>query len=126
KHFAKLMTDTNGGIVDFTTFRNKIQDDGHLFNKTWLETEYNTALATAEGIDLYHSFGEEDVLEISTVGDDKVRKSHAALDGFTARRSHRIWKKIWIPFDFNCRCHIIPGQARNIKDDFTTSGLIKE
>jgi len=125
QHFAKLMVSEDGGIREFTAFRNKVQDAGYIFNKTWLETEYNTALASAEGIDLWHSFSDDEILQISTVGDDRVRPEHALLDGFTAKKTDPVWRKIWIPFDFNCRCHIIPGLAKNIKD-FTTNDLIKK
>lgn len=123
QHFAKLMTSEDGSIRDFTSFRNNVQDAGYLFNKTWLETEYNTALTSAEGIDLWHSFTDDEVLQISTVGDGRVRPEHAALDGFTAKKTNPVWRKIWIPFDFNCRCHIIPGLERNIKD-FKTNDIV--
>jgi uncharacterized protein with gpF-like domain len=39
-----------------------------------------------------------------TVGDDRVRPEHAVLDGFTARMEDPVWRKIYPPNGFNCRC----------------------
>ena len=65
-------------------------------------------------------------LSIQTVGDRRVRGTpggineaepqddHFKLDGFTAERGDPIWRKLWPPFSWNCRCTSIsnlPGQA---------------
>ena len=42
--------------------------------------------------------------EYSTVGDDRVRPSHAAMDGVRAAKDDPIWKTWWPPSGFNCRC----------------------
>jgi len=41
-----------------------------------------------------------------TVGDDNVRDSHKAMEGFTAQRDHQIWGT-WYPTNgFRCRCRV--------------------
>jgi hypothetical protein len=50
-------------------------------------------------------------LEYSTVGDDRVRPEHAALDGFVAHISDERWATIAPPNGFNCRCTLIPASA---------------
>ena len=42
-----------------------------------------------------------------TVGDDRVRDSHEALDGTTAPKDSGIWDSIWPPNGFSCRCQIL-------------------
>lgn len=66
-----------------------------------------------------------------TVGDERVRESHAAMDGFTAPRDHAIWKTWYPPNGFRCRCRVEaiskreaeetgiaePGADRGVKPD---------
>jgi SPP1 gp7 family putative phage head morphogenesis protein len=39
-----------------------------------------------------------------TVGDDRVRETHAAMDGVTRPKEDQIWKIWQPPVGFNCRC----------------------
>ncbi len=41
-----------------------------------------------------------------TVGDDRVRTSHAEIDGFTAPKNDPIWLRLKVPLDHGCRCSI--------------------
>lgn len=45
--------------------------------------------------------------EYVTVGDDRVREEHAALDGVRLPKGHLLWKTIWPPNGWNCRCDTI-------------------
>jgi len=42
-----------------------------------------------------------------TVGDDRVREEHAALDGTTLPKDDPIWDEIYTPNGWVCRCSII-------------------
>lgn len=46
--------------------------------------------------------------QYSTVGDDRVRPSHAALDGTKLPKEDPFWHKFWPPNGYNCRCTVIP------------------
>ena len=42
--------------------------------------------------------------EYVTVGDDRVRDNHAALDGTKLPKNDPQWAELWPPNGFNCRC----------------------
>lgn len=43
-------------------------------------------------------------MQFLTVGDERVRKAHAALDGFTAPRNDPIRRRLRPPLSHGCRC----------------------
>lgn len=48
------------------------------------------------------------VWEYSAVGDDRTRASHRALDGVIYPADHPFWDQYYPPWDFGCRCTVIP------------------
>jgi SPP1 gp7 family putative phage head morphogenesis protein len=42
-----------------------------------------------------------------TVGDDRVRPNHAALDGTQLPKENSFWQTTWVPNGYNCRCDVI-------------------
>jgi SPP1 gp7 family putative phage head morphogenesis protein len=46
--------------------------------------------------------------EYSTVGDDRVRENHAALDGVVLPKDDPFWRNFFPPNGYNCRCQAIP------------------
>ncbi len=111
--FRNLMYDkATGEIRSFSDFRNAITEKGKLFNEVYLQTEYDTALQSAIMAHKWDSLQSE-YLEFSTVGDDRVRPEHAALDGLTYPKNHPIWNRMYPPLAWNCRCTVVPGIAAN-------------
>jgi len=45
--------------------------------------------------------------EYFTVGDDRVRDTHAPLDGIKMPKDDPIWDRIWPPNGYNCRCTVV-------------------
>ena len=62
------------------------------------------------------------IWEYMTVGDDRVRATHAALDGFQAQAIDPVWKKIYPPWDFGCRCTVIALLREEAGDDAMDGG----
>ena len=60
-----------------------------------------------------------------TVGDDRVRPEHAVLNGFTARADDPVWRKIYPPNGFNCRCSVVPILASEADKDADEPGYAR-
>lgn len=77
-----------------------------------LETIVRTNMMVAYGVGRRAAMDEvRDVLpvwEYSAVGDDRTRPSHRALDGVTYPADHPFWDQYYPPWDFGCRCTVIP------------------
>ena len=77
-----------------------------------LETVFRTNMQTAYGVGRRR--GMEAVTdafpfwEYRTVGDDRVRPSHAALNGIILPADNSFWQTHYCPLDFNCRCAVLP------------------
>ncbi len=98
-----------------------------------LETVYRTELQTAFNAGRWIADQDPDVQEILwgykyvTVGDDRVREEHAALDGVTLPKDDPFWDKYWPPNGWNCRCQVIPVfEERNIVKPDKIDGQIPQ
>ncbi len=58
------------------------------------------------------------ILVYRTVGDERVRENHAAMDGFAAHRDHIAWNT-WYPTNgFMCRCRVEAKRLSDIEEVF--------
>lgn len=77
-----------------------------------LETIVRTTMQISYGVG--RRIGQESVSDLlpvweySAVGDDRTRPSHRALDGLQYPANHRFWDKYYGPWDYRCRCTVIP------------------
>lgn len=51
-----------------------------------------------------------------TAQDNRVRPSHLQWQGFTRPKSDPIWKKIWPPNGFACRCRVCAADKDDLKN----------
>jgi SPP1 gp7 family putative phage head morphogenesis protein len=123
-HMRGLMAEAK----DFVDFRNQCLDAGYQFNINWLKTEYDTFSASAQMAQQWETMTAAgvEVFQFVTAGDDRVRPTHAELDGLTFTKVAAFIKRIWPPLDFNCRCGVIPGVHDRIADDETAGRLVKQ
>nr|DAY40896.1 MAG TPA: minor capsid component [Caudoviricetes sp.] len=117
KNYQQLRTiteslrDENGMLRTFTDFREQVAIINKKFNGTWLQTEYDTCIATATQSARWQEFkSQKDIfpyLRYQTAGDDSVRNEHRLLDGITKRVDDPFWRTYYPPNGWNCRCEVI-------------------
>lgn len=76
----------------------------------YVETLVRTHAAIAYGVAHRVSFeGDVDLwgFEYLTVGDDRVRPEHEALDGIKRKKDDEFWDTYWPPNGWNCRCQAV-------------------
>jgi SPP1 gp7 family putative phage head morphogenesis protein len=124
--FNDLLTDKDGNLRTQAQFTAAVAATGAVFNKTHLTTEAESAVGKAQTAQDWNQYGDDDYLQVSTAGDKNVRPEHARMDGFTEKKSAKIWLKLIPPFAWKCRCRVIPGIASRASKDYSVDNLVKE
>jgi SPP1 gp7 family putative phage head morphogenesis protein len=79
------------------------------YNVSWLRTEYDTAIGTAQMAAKWLTFQEDKdryFLRYTTANDDRVRPTHKELDGITLPVDHIFWNTHYPPLGWKCRCNV--------------------
>lgn len=102
---------TGGGIA---RLREAFDTAGMGPRADWqLSTLYRTQVQTAYSAGQWNANQDPAIQEIlwgytyTTVGDDRVRPTHAAMDGTRAAKDDPLWETWFPPCGFNCRCTAI-------------------
>lgn len=114
------LTDANGNVKPFETFRKDVEAIDSRYNTNYLYAEYNHALHTSQMAVKWHDImqdGDRYNLQYRTVGDERVRSDHAALDNTTLPPSDEFWKFYLPPNGWNCRCTV----EQVLRDDYPMS-----
>jgi hypothetical protein len=117
--FKDFIFDEKGKIQSFGTVKKAVADTGAIFNQNYLRAEHQFVTQTAIMANKWETMDAE-FLEFSTVGDSHVRPEHRLFDKFTAPKTDPIWKRLYTPLDWGCRCTVIPGIARNISKEYNS------
>lgn len=103
--------DENGRKRPFAEFKKKALQVNKKYDVNWLRTEQDSVFLQSQNARKWLKFESEQgifpVLKYVTVGDERVRHSHAQLDGLKARVSDPIWDSIMPQNDWGCRCTVI-------------------
>jgi SPP1 gp7 family putative phage head morphogenesis protein len=114
-HLRELLLNDKGQINTFENVRKIVANEGQVFNNAYLKTEFNlTKQATIMAVKWQELDAE--YLQFSTVGDGRVRPEHKLFDKFTAKKTDPIWKRLYTPLDWGCRCNIIPGKETGLSE----------
>lgn len=114
------LTDAEGKVKPFDVFRRDVEAIDKKYNTNYLYAEYNHALHTSQMAVKWHDFmadGDRYNLQYRTVGDERVRSEHAALDNTTLPPSDEFWKSYLPPNGWNCRCTV----EQVLRDDYPMS-----
>ncbi|QKG56992.1 DUF935 family protein [Hymenobacter sp. BRD128] len=101
---SEKLTDAKGNIRPFAEFRADALEVNQLYNVDYLRTEYNQAIASSQMAAKWSEFDASSQIRYDTVGDNRVREEHAALDGITRPHDDPFWDDHYPPLDWNCRC----------------------
>lgn len=103
----------------FDEFKREAVAVTDVFNKQWLQTEYDTAYNTSENAATYHRLREQEETfpywQYVTAGDGKVREEHRKLNGIILPANDPRWAKIYPPNGWNCRCRIRPLMRHEVE-----------
>lgn len=77
------------------------------YNRDWLFTERNTAIAGGQMAGQWSRFPEDAILRYVTVGDSVVRPSHRVLNGIRKPKRDPFWKTYYPPNGWNDRCDVV-------------------
>ena len=102
---TQAMTDGDK-VLSFDDFKSKVEDLNVKFNENYLETEYNTAIASSQNASSWERF-EQDAeqlpfLTYQTIGE--ACEICLPLDGITLPVGDEFWSKFYPPNHFNCFC----------------------
>lgn len=106
-----LLIDKNGKIKPEHQFMQDVKKANILFNRNYLQAEYQTAKRGAQMAHLWTKFQEQKEyypnLVYRTVGDSRVRPEHAALNGIVKPIDDPFWKTYYPPNGWRCRCTVM-------------------
>jgi SPP1 gp7 family putative phage head morphogenesis protein len=120
-----------GSKDDFEAAVKKLTDDAGVeeLNAFTLDTAFNTTMQKAYSLGRFEQMQSPATRAVLpywqywTVGDDRVRPEHRVLQGFTARADDPVWRKIYPPNGFNCRCSVVPILDDEAPDDADDPGM---
>jgi SPP1 gp7 family putative phage head morphogenesis protein len=98
----------DGKIVEFAQFRSEVLKKYNLYNKTYLAVEYGYTVEQAKAakrwVGIWNDKKLFPLLQYVTVGDDRVRPTHRALDGTVRPVGDSFWSAYYPPWSYRCRC----------------------
>jgi len=121
RFLSELVVDSSGNVVPFSEYKKlalKLLKD---YNEAYLGAERDTALASGRSASDWQTIQEDkdlySKLQYQTVGDKRVRPTHAKLDGITKPVNSQFWDVYFPPNGWRCRCTVIQllGDAKTTK-----------
>lgn len=77
------------------------------YNRDWLFTERNAAIAGGQMAGQWVRFPKDAILRYVTVGDQRVRGSHRTMDRVRKPKKDSFWNTHYPPNGWNCRCDVV-------------------
>lgn len=110
REISSLIIDNKGTLRPFSEFKKEARQVFDTYNKTWLQTEYDTAVGQAQNAVKWNMISKQadvlPLLQYDAILDKNTSDICRPLDGITAKVSDPIWKKIMPLNHFNCRCAV--------------------
>jgi SPP1 gp7 family putative phage head morphogenesis protein len=130
KQATELMLDKDGELKSIAEFRKDILSINENYNVTYLEAEYQQAVAASQMAGNWVEYeNSKDVLPnltYHTAGDDHVRPEHAVLDGITLPIDDPFWNTHYPPNDWGCRCDVVQNDNQTTAKENVPDPKTKE
>lgn len=108
RELSSLLTDENGTVIPYSEFKKKALPVVHIYNETWMKTEYETAIGQAQNAVKWKQIEKQaeilPLLKYDAILDKNTSEICRPLDGLIAPVNDPIWRKIMPLNHFNCRC----------------------
>ncbi len=115
--FKDAVFNDKGQVQSFESVKKAVANTGEVFNNNYLRAEHQFVSQSAIMANKWGNLDTE-YLEFNTVGDGGVRPEHKIFDKFTAKKSDPIWKRLYTPLAWGCRCTVIPGISKNLSAEY--------
>jgi SPP1 gp7 family putative phage head morphogenesis protein len=103
-----------GRVRSFNEFKKPARDIFNEYNENYLHAEYNSAIAQARTASQWQEIIAQSqtfpMLTYHTVGDARVRPTHAALDDIARPVGDKFWDSYMPPNGWNCRCTVLQDE----------------
>lgn len=110
-----LLKDEKGNIRPYYQFEREVLKLNEKYNKNYLEAEYQFAVSSSQSAANWANLQEDTErywLEYRTAGDEKVRQSHANLNGICLPKNDPFWQEFYPPNGWRCRCIAVEVLAK--------------
>lgn len=122
KEISSMLTTDDGQIKSFSKFKADVLGIWEKYNVNWLNAEYDHAVASSQMAARWSEFEKnKDInpnITYRTAGDDRVRESHALLDGITKPVDDSFWDTYYPPNGWRCRCDADGSDAPVTRREF--------
>ena len=104
-----LLKDSDGNIRPYHLFEQDVLKLNEKYNLNYLEAEWQFAQSSSQSAANWANFSDSERynLQYRTAGDEKVRDSHAAINGTTLPKSSEFWISYYPPNGWRCRCIVV-------------------
>ncbi len=107
----QLLVGNNGETLTYNQFKKEASKVLDTFNSNYLAAEYQRSVAGSQNALLWDKIQETKhllpYLQYETVGDQRVRPTHQALDNIIRKVDDTFWLSYMPPNGWNCRCTVL-------------------
>jgi len=111
KVISSFLVSENGSLRTFSEFQKLARPEFDTYNRTYLTVEYNSAIAQGQAASRWQDIIRDKQvlkkLKYQTIGDERVRPTHAELDNIVRLVDDAFWDLFFPPNGWNCRCEAL-------------------
>lgn len=125
---SRLLLNEDGSIKSFQQFSQDVKSIKDNYNHNYLEAEYQFAVSSAQQAAHWQKIEANEGrynLQYRTANDERVRASHAALNGITLSVSDAFWNEYYPPNGWRCRCKAIEVLKRKYPESAPADAIAK-